>query len=272
MMALESFSENPSDSDFLILNACHTEMAYFFNKAGQKTELIDWLKTREFPILKNQGPHDTIKVRLDAHLYFRELDISEAEASQATHAFGKYGILFEGDSGIGKSTTLRLVLEERRFSQDEEDPQKRYCILTLNSANATEVRARLLSAAKNGEIVILEEMNTNPGMIEDILTEIMSSGGIGTSIPLHPGFRIFVTQNNSGEMSNRQSLPESLLSRFQCIDLPELTQPDFEVIVDSEKTMLPIHSERLFHAFMELKGKHDITPRLVQSFVKTPGL
>ncbi|NBV83180.1 hypothetical protein EBR57_03540 [bacterium] len=153
---------------------------------------------------------------------------------------GKIGTLFEGDSGIGKSHVVRETLTLMG---------KRYVPIGIGCGDAARIRRELAECAAQGQIAVIDELNTNPGLIEDILTEIMSSGTSGTTLAIHPNFRVIATQNSSAEFSNRQALPDCIVSRFRLVKLPDLSFEDFERIVTGQSESIHPDLKNWFEAW-----------------------
>ncbi|POM85169.1 AAA domain (dynein-related subfamily) family protein [Cryptosporidium meleagridis] len=98
----------------------------------------------------------------------------------------------------------------------------------------------LLYAMKNGDWVILDELNLATQQILEGLNSVMDHRRniyipeIGQTIICHENFRIFATQNpvKMGS-SGRKGLPQSFLNRFVRINVGKLTYEDYFIICNS---------------------------------------
>ena len=247
-----------------IAMACDQELSYFFERAGKMPIFSQWLLKYGY---KSHciDPHTIISDRVNFQCEQRRVNWDQESDDRP---FAKCGVLFEGPSGVGKSTVLRDTLKRLEFAEDHPNPRLRYTCVSLSSGNLGALRHRLKEAAETGTVVILDEMNTNPGLIEDILTEIMSSGGANTTLKVHPGFRIFVTQNNAGEMTGRQMLPNSILSRFQCVMVPGVTKTSLSAILNHGRETQSRISDLECRAWLRvLNEDHHLTPRLIKRYL-----
>ncbi|KAH8583660.1 MDN1 [Cryptosporidium sp. chipmunk genotype I] len=98
----------------------------------------------------------------------------------------------------------------------------------------------LLYAMKNGDWVILDELNLATQQILEGLNSVMDHRRniyipeIGQTILCHENFRIFATQNPvKVGSSGRKGLPQSFLNRFVRINVGKLTYEDYFIICKS---------------------------------------
>ncbi|OII75562.1 MDN1 midasin [Cryptosporidium ubiquitum] len=179
-------------------------------------------------------------------------------------------ILLEGAPGIGKTAIIlnlsRLVgvklhrinmSEQTDFSdlfgcevpnnESRDQNQNKYQDQSNNSKNQKQegrlinwIDGILLYAMKNGDWVILDELNLATQQILEGLNSVMDHRRniyipeIGQTILCHENFRIFATQNpvKMGS-SGRKGLPQSFLNRFVRINVGKLNYEDYLVICKS---------------------------------------
>ncbi len=95
----------------------------------------------------------------------------------------------------------------------------------------------LLNALKNGNWVLLEELNLASQSVLEGLNAILDHRGsvfipeINMEFKKHPEFRIFAVQNPVGLGGGRKGLPSSFLNRFSKIYVDDFEKEDFVCIL-----------------------------------------
>ncbi|KAH8739554.1 hypothetical protein FG386_001111, partial [Cryptosporidium ryanae] len=164
-------------------------------------------------------------------------------------------ILLQGSPGIGKTaiilTLSKIVgvnLHRINMSEQTDFSDLFGCEVPINKMNNDKECANkgnlinwmdgiLLHAMKNGDWVILDELNLATQQILEGLNSIMDHRRniyipeIGQTIVCHESFRIFATQNpvKTGN-SGRKRLPQSFLNRFIKININKLNMNDYCII------------------------------------------
>ncbi len=180
---------------------------------------------------------------------------------------GTCGVIFKGDSGVGKSVMIEAVLEERGitkidslkdFVQQIEREKKLesgteitpatkphyYCKISA-SLPIQEIEENLIKAFELGVIVVFDEMNTRikEGGLEKTINQLLTDRHPKNSkIKSQPGFMIIASVNNATN-SGRTALSPAILHRMRQIkakSLSEYEAQDFEKIignwVENDKT------------------------------------
>ncbi|MBA3661873.1 MAG: AAA family ATPase [Gammaproteobacteria bacterium] len=190
----------------------------------------------------------------------------------AAHSYGYYkqGILLEGDSGLGKSTLLKAILEANGFSAHAVDTQKRYYEIT--AGNKQNVREILTKAYQEGSVVILDELNLDE-TLEKILIEILTPRHnlAKQSETFKEGFMIFSSQN-PGDFAGRCSVSPALRNRMHFLYM----------IAHSDKALTAIANlygipwpEMFVKAYRRIKKTMDVTNirtffTVLKKYVSTP--
>eukprot|EP00979_Chaetoceros_neogracilis_P011124 scaffold2695_cov256-Chaetoceros_neogracile.AAC.6 len=103
----------------------------------------------------------------------------------------------------------------------------------------------LLKAIKNGDWVLLDELNLASQSVLEGLNSILDHRAsvyipeLDQTFDCPPTFRIFAAQNPLAQGGGRKGLPKSFLNRFTKVYVEALTKDDLKGIVSSKFPMLP---------------------------------
>jgi len=184
----------------------------------------------------------------------------------------KLGLLFEGGSGLGKTSLLLALAEARGLkpctsqelldSPPGADFTQHYIHFTPGSS-LTEDQALLSKAFNQGCKVIMDELNLSP-VLESLLNQLLSGKNPDNSAPTHPGFYLFASQNNTAHAGSKPS-SLALKNRLHVL-YTELTPPDLEEIaqmalVDKipEVSLREQHTKAISYDFASVKKQHPLS-------------
>ena len=163
-------------------------------------------------------------------------------------------VLLEGSPGVGKTTLIaalaaasghnltRINLSEQTDISDligSDLP-----VPDIDSSGRTHATFRwfdgvLLSAIKNGDWVLLDELNLASQSVLEGLNSCLDHRAsvfvpeLGRAFGCPPTFRVFAAQNPLAQGGGRKGLPKSFLNRFTKVYVDTLCENDLQLIVAS---------------------------------------
>ena len=169
-----------------------------------------------------------------------------------TQSIGTCGVVFQGDSGTGKSVMIEAVLQERGItekkslreiewemnSEIQPETQPHYYYKIPASLPIEEIEKNLIKAFELGVIVVFDEMNTRikEGGIEKTINALLT-GEHPSNPKIKPkaGFMI-ISSINSASNSGRSALSPAILHRSTVINAKSLSKyqaEDFKKIIEN---------------------------------------
>ncbi len=175
--------------------------------------------------------HQPLRQRLLDFLSIRNYRQQHPEPCKTIQGLG--GIIFEGESGLGKSQFVIAALKQQGFKSAKltDNPQlggsdaKIFYHISAAMPLA-EKKSSLLAAFRQGAIVVMDEINASTVM-EDFLNAILT--GIDPETGEHcqtsQGFMLIGTQNSIAN-DGRNAWSDALWRRMMKCKFPEYTQDD----------------------------------------------
>ncbi|MCW8470020.1 hypothetical protein OQJ19_05025 [Fluoribacter gormanii] len=137
---------------------------------------------------------------------------------------GINGIILEAEPGLGKSQLVHTLLKAKRIEY-----------ITISPTNPKEVQKKLLDAFHKGQVVCIEEFNTQ--IHEQLLNALLSGYDLEGNPPNKPGFCLIGTQNPT-TFHGRQPLSKALDNRLMLTELSHYNFDEFIKILTEKFKLL----------------------------------
>jgi hypothetical protein len=135
----------------------------------------------------------------------------------------KWHILCEGNSGTSKSISVLMVLQYMGYTEAHADV--RLCFSRIN-ANASNFKEKMLEAARNGIVFVVEELNTISKENEKLLCTLLDGYNPVDQCDVTLGFMMIASQNSAANHANRELTSQPLSSRCHRIYLNDYTDQE----------------------------------------------
>ena len=159
--------------------------------------------------------------------------ILPTEATSPSELYGGLnGLTIEGEPGIGKSvlTIKRLVKQGMVKGRVDEDNSDKDCFYVVPASMSLEAKqALLLKAFNEGNIVIVDEINSSP-MMERLVNSLLTGVAPDGTRPKKAGFLLIGTQNPV-YMAGRRQASSALKRRMLQYPLPPYTEAEIKIIL-----------------------------------------
>ncbi len=230
-----------SDIKQLIYDVCRLEFASEIQKPASRSEFLNTMQMR-LRLLPGKDKQEmnaiievgglTLPIEKKYIIEAMQHDLAMCEANASTGHYRR-GVLLEGDSGLGKSSLCKAILEDRGYRKEHQDPPKRYYEISVD--NSSNIPETLIRAFLEGSKVVLDELNLSKD-IEGLLNELfegklpsdkkfrsLMSTIAGTDHPaIKPGFQVYTSQN-AGSMEGRNPLSPAIRNRTHMIHFDPYT-------------------------------------------------
>ncbi|KAI5016290.1 hypothetical protein ZWY2020_006141 [Hordeum vulgare] len=163
-------------------------------------------------------------------------------------------LLLEGSPGVGKTSLIMSVagfsghnVVRINLSEQTDMMDLLGSDLPVEGENGIEFAwsdGILLQALKNGNWVLLDELNLAPQSVLEGLNAILDHRAevyipeLGQTYKCPSSFRVFACQNPSSQGGGRKGLPKSFLNRFTKVYVDELKEDDYFSICKSRYPLL----------------------------------
>ncbi|KAL3086989.1 hypothetical protein niasHT_025513 [Heterodera trifolii] len=186
-------------------------------------------------------------------------------------ATGHFPVLMEGETSAGKTSMVMQLAKMsgnqcfRINNHEHTDVQEYIGSYAPDASGRLEfVEGVLLRAVRNGDWIILDELNLAPSAVLEALNRLLDDNRelfvseLNITVRAHPRFRLFATQNPVGTYAGRKRLSRAFLSRFMCLQWDALPHAELPHIVQRRCGVSPRMAELMAAVLAELKVRRAI--------------
>lgn len=175
-------------------------------------------------------------------------------------------ILLEGSPGVGKTSLISAVAKATGNTLIRINLSEQTDLIDLFGSDAPVEGgqtgefvwrdAPFLRAMKNGEWVLLDEMNLASQSVLEGLNACLDHRGeayipeLDRSFPRHPDFKVFAAQNPQYQGGGRKGLPKSFVNRFTVVYVDTLKAEDLVMIAHQYFPKIPLEDCSKMISFM----------------------
>lgn len=154
-------------------------------------------------------------------------------------------ILLEGESGTGKTSMIKVIAEERGKNLIRINLNGQVSVediigyKTVNNGCISFVEGALITAMKNGDWIVFDELNSaNPEVLftlQSLLDDdkfIVLKEWNNEKVIAHPDFRFFATQNPPTNYAGTKELNGATLSRFGCVLSINYSEHEADILIE----------------------------------------
>jgi hypothetical protein len=221
----------------------------------KQTQINITQKVANDNFISTQANQETIK-QLQIAIQIRQL---QKQGDFPPECLGTNGVIFEGDSGIGKSVMIEAVLQNQgikkianldllklanpliarqadssAFQSSYQESQPQYFYYKIDaSLSCQEIKEKLIQAFESGVIVVIDELNTriNEGLEKDINSLLTGQHPTDSSIKMKQGFMI-ITSVNKASSAGRANFSAAIKHRCNNISATPLKQYQVDDFVE----------------------------------------
>lgn len=189
-------------------------------------------------------------------LFNLEAPTTAANAMRVIRAMqGKKPILLEGSPGVGKTSLVTALSKAVGCPLVRINLSEQTDLIDIFGSDAPVEGgstgefvwqdAPFLRAMKNGEWVLLDEMNLASQSVLEGLNACLDHRGeayipeLDRSFPCHPKFKVFAAQNPQYQGGGRKGLPKSFVNRFSVVYMDMLKTQDLRMISERLYPSIP---------------------------------
>jgi midasin len=112
---------------------------------------------------------------------------------------------------------------------------------------------------RRGEWIILDELNLAPSEVLEALNRLLDDNRelflpeTGQTVPAHPRFMLFATQNPPGLYGGRKVLSRAFRNRFVELHFDEIPSPELETILHQRCTIPLSYAKKIIGVLKDLQ-------------------
>jgi midasin len=218
------------------------------------------------PFWLEQGPNQPLPVDhyiLTPSVQAKLLDLARVIVTR------RFPILIEGPTSSGKTSAIEYLarLTGHRFvrinNHEHTDIQEYIGSYATNPNDGQLVfqDGLLVRALRNGEWIVLDELNLAPSDVLEALNRLLDDNRellipeTGEVIKPHPNFVLFATQNPSGLYAGRKILSRAFRNRFLEVHFQDVPPQELEQILEERCKIPKSYAHRIVTVFHELQAR-----------------
>ncbi|KAL7560158.1 hypothetical protein ACA910_013168 [Epithemia clementina (nom. ined.)] len=187
-------------------------------------------------------------------------------------ASGPWPILLEGPTSAGKTTLVEYCAalcghRTIRINNHEHTDIQEYTggFASNENGNLGFNDGLLVRALRNGDWVILDELNLAPSEVLEALNRLLDDNRelcipeTNEVVRPHPSFRLFATQNPSGAYGGRKHLSRAFRNRFVEIFVGDMPPTELITILELRAGVAPSHAKILVSIMKSLQQQRNST-------------
>ncbi|KAK0425090.1 hypothetical protein QR680_009022 [Steinernema hermaphroditum] len=179
---------------------------------------------------------------------------------------GRYPVLLEGETSAGKTSMVTYLAQYTgnrvvRINNHEHTDLQEYIgsYSPDRDGKLQFAEGALLKAVRNGDWVILDELNLAPTDVIEALNRLLDDNRelfvseLNVAVRAHPSFRLFATQNPVGAYAGRKKLSRALLNRFVLLRFDHLPFSELTEMVCARCAVAPSSASKMIAVLGDLR-------------------
>ncbi|KAH9812034.1 hypothetical protein DFH28DRAFT_1177882 [Melampsora americana] len=182
---------------------------------------------------------------------------------------GRYPVLIQGPTSSGKTSIVEYLAEKTghtfvRINNHEHTDIQEYIGSYATDPETGQLcfkEGALVRALRNGEWVVLDELNLAPSDVLEALNRLLDDNRellipeTQEVVRPHPHFMLFATQNPPGLYGGRKVLSRAFRNRFLELHFDEVPRDELEIILCERCQIAPSYSRKIVEVFTELQRR-----------------
>ncbi|TVU30479.1 hypothetical protein EJB05_22106, partial [Eragrostis curvula] len=197
----------------------------------------------------------------------------------------RYPVLLQGPTSSGKTSLVRYLAAKTghefvRINNHEHTDLQEYLgtYVTDSQGKLQFQEGALVKAVREGHWIVLDELNLAPSDVLEALNRLLDDNRelfvpeLQETIPAHPNFMLFATQNPPMLYGGRKMLSRAFRNRFIEVHVDEIPDDELITILEQRCRIAPSYAAKMVQVMKDLQmhrqnsrvfaGKHGfITPR-----------
>lgn len=185
---------------------------------------------------------------------------------------GRYPVLIQGPTSSGKTSIVEYLAEKTghtfvRINNHEHTDIQEYIGSYVTDPDTGQLcfkEGALVRALRNGEWVVLDELNLAPSDVLEALNRLLDDNRellipeTQEVVRPHPHFMLFATQNPPGLYGGRKVLSRAFRNRFLELHFDDVPTDELEIILCERCQIAPSYSNKIVQVFTELQRRRQM--------------